>query len=45
MASKAPPHALLLVVTSKYFAVLATMDVEIEEVQALTNPEHEIAFN
>ena len=40
MVSNAPPRALPTLATSNYFAVLATMEVDVEEVQAVANPAH-----
>ena len=40
MVSKAPPLALPKLATSNYFSVLATMEVEIEEIKAIANPEN-----
>ncbi|CCI11709.1 unnamed protein product [Albugo candida] len=38
MVSNAPPRALPTLARSNYFAVLATMEVEVEDVQAVANP-------
>ena len=40
MISKARPRALLGLAASNYFAVLASMKVEIEEVEVVANPAH-----
>ena len=40
MVSKARPRALPGLAISNYFAVLASMDVEIEEVEVVANPAH-----
>ena len=40
MVSKSRPRALPGLATSNYFAVLASMDVEIEDFEVVANPAH-----
>lgn len=40
MVSKARPNALPGLVTKNYFSVLATIEVEIQEVDGVDNPKH-----
>lgn len=43
MVSKARPSALPILATKNYFSDLATMDLEIKEVEAVSTPAHEHA--